>query len=332
MKSFILQIISWLGFISLLIYIPHLVSAYQLLLYIEILIMALLAASFNLLFGYTGLLSFGQAAYFGIGAYVCGLILIQISPSIWLGILGGILFSTLSAIAIGFFCVRLTGIYFSMLTLAFGEMVYAIAFKWYDVTGGDNGLVGVPKPTMNFFGLTSLDLTSPVHYYYFVLTFFVISIFILQRIISSPLGYVLRGIRENLERVGFSGLEVKKFQLIAFSIAGFFAGLAGTLYAPFASTVSPQVVGWTKSAEPVLMTLLGGSEVFFGPILGSWLFLVLKDYIISHTEFWEIYFGVVLVFLVIFLPGGVLGFFGNILEYLLRNLRSVEEHVHHSGN
>jgi branched-chain amino acid transport system permease protein len=277
--------------------------------------MALLAASFNLLFGYTGLLSFGQAAYFGIGAYVCGLILMNVSSSIWLGILGGIVLSTFSAAAIGFFCVRLTGIYFSMLTLAFGQMVYAIAFKWYDVTGGDNGLVGVPKPMASFLGLISFDLSSPLHYYYFVLAFFLTSIFLLWKIIRSPLGYVLMGIRENLERVGFSGLEVKNFQLIAFSIAGFFAGLAGTLYAPFASTVSPEIVGWTKSAEPVLMTLLGGNEVFLGPILGSWLFLLLKDYIISHTEFWEIYFGVALVFLVIFLPGGVMGFVGNVMKY-----------------
>lgn len=270
--------------------------------------MALLAASFNLLFGYTGLLSFGQAAYFGIGAYVCGLMLMKISSSFWLAILAGVVFATLSAITIGFFCVRLTGIYFSMLTLAFGQMVYAIVFKWYDVTGGDNGLVGVPKPTISFFGLASLDLAPPLHYYYLVLVFFIVSIFLLWKLVHSPLGYVLQGIRENLERVSFSGLEVKKFQLISFSIAGCFAGLAGALYAPFASTVSPDVVGWTKSAEPVLMTLLGGSEVFLGPILGSGLFLLLKDYIISHTDFWEIYFGIVLVFLVIFLPGGVMGF------------------------
>lgn len=324
MKPFLLQIAGWLALVGLLAYLPNLISAYQLLLYIEILIMALLATSFNLLFGYTGLLSFGQAAYFGIGAYACGLILMKVSPSLWLGILGGVIFATLSAATIGFFCVRLTGIYFSMLTLAFGEMVYAIAFKWYDVTGGDNGLVGVPKPAVSFFGLAAFDLAPPVHYYYFVLAFFIISIFFLRRVVNSPLGYVLRGIRENIERVGFSGLEVKKFQLIAFSIAGLFAGLAGALYAPFASTVSPQVVGWTKSAEPVLMTLLGGTEVFLGPILGSWLFLLLKDYIISHTEFWEIYFGVVLVFLVIFLPGGVLGFLGNLMAYLLRSGRTGE--------
>jgi len=324
LKPFLLQIAGWLALVGLLAYLPNLISAYQLLLYIEILIMALLATSFNLLFGYTGLLSFGQAAYFGIGAYACGLILMKVSPSLWLGILGGVIFATLSAATIGFFCVRLTGIYFSMLTLAFGEMVYAIAFKWYDVTGGDNGLVGVPKPAVSFFGLAAFDLAPPVHYYYFVLAFFIISIFFLRRVVNSPLGYVLRGIRENIERVGFSGLEVKKFQLIAFSIAGLFAGLAGALYAPFASTVSPQVVGWTKSAEPVLMTLLGGTEVFLGPILGSWLFLLLKDYIISHTEFWEIYFGVVLVFLVIFLPGGVLGFLGNLMAYLLRSGRTGE--------
>lgn len=318
MKSSSFPLIGWLIFIGVWIYLPYWVSPFKLLLYIEILIMALLATSFNLLFGYTGLLSFGQAAYFGIGAYVCGLMLMKISSSFWLAILVGVIFATLSAFAIGFFCVRLTGIYFSMLTLAFGQMVYAIAFKWYDVTGGDNGLVGVPKPTISFFGLISLDLASPLYYYYFVLVFFILSTFLLWKIVHSPLGYILQGIRENLERVNFSGLEVKKFQLIAFSIAGCFAGLAGALYAPFASTVSPDVVGWTKSAEPVLMTLLGGSEVFLGPILGSWLFLLLKDYIISHTDFWEIYFGITLVFLVIFLPGGVMGFLGNLWSRVAR--------------
>lgn len=287
--------------------IPLYLSDFLVVFVTEMLIMALFALSFNLLFGYTGLLSFGHAAYFSVGAYTTGLFLLNVSPSLPLAFLLAIIIATLSAWIIGFFCVRLDEIYFAMLTLAFGMMVHTILWKWDSVTGGADGLVGIPRPTLNFFGL-KVGLSSITNYYYFTLIIVGVCILILWVIINSPFGLIIKSIRENHERVEFVGISMRRYRLFSFVISGLFCGVAGALFAPFEMSIAPNIAFWTKSAEPVFMSLLGGMRIFLGPAVGAAIFMYLKEIISGYTELWMIYLGAVLISFVIFLPGGIVGF------------------------
>jgi branched-chain amino acid transport system permease protein len=269
--------------------------------------LSLFALGFNLLFGYTGLLSFGHAAFYATGAYATGLILKNVTASLIPGVVGGTLAATLLALVIGFFCVRHTDIYFSMLTLAFGMMVYSIAWKWRDVTGGDDGLVGIPRAPLQVPGVFNLNMRAMPNYYYFVLVISILAILLLYTIIKSPFGLVLQGIRENPGRVEFAGIPIKKYRLIAFVISGFFAGLAGALLAPLENMVAPAAADWTKSSEPILASLLGGIYTFTGPIVGSALFILLKESIVRVTEYWLMVYGIILLVILLGLRGGIVG-------------------------
>lgn len=302
-----------------LIILPRITSRFSTYLVIQILLLSLLAMGFNLLFGYTGLLSFGHAAFYAVGAYTAGLVLKEVTPSLLLAVLLGTVTSALSSLVIGFFCVRHLKIYFSMLTLAFGMMVYSLIWKWRDLTGGDDGLIGIPRGTLSIPGLFELNLRSMESYYYFVLVVCLLSTFFLYRLVHSPFGLILQGIRENAERVAFSGVPVRHYRLLAFTISGTLAGLAGTLLPPLENTLAPAVAHWTKSAEPVLVSLLGGAQSFTGPIIGSILFLLIKESIVRYTEYWLIWFGVILLILVLGFRGGVVGFLHeNVLTRLRR--------------
>jgi len=297
-----------IGILAILSIFPLFLPEYYIAIGIEIFIMALFALSFNLLFGYTGLLSFGHAAFFGTGAYACALTLKHVSSSVFLGLLGGIILSAIFALIIGFFCVRFTRMYFVMLTVAFGELVYNIGHKWVSLTGGDDGLVGIPISPLRILFLPPFNLLKISNYYYFTFVCVGVSIFIIWRIVNSHFGYVLRAIHENSERVKFVGLEVRRHQLLSFTISGLFAGLAGALLTVFEGMVSPASLYFTVSAEPILMSILGGTRFFFGPIVGAALFIIIKDGIQTLTEFWMVWMGAILVMIVIFLPGGVVGF------------------------
>jgi branched-chain amino acid transport system permease protein len=283
--------------------LPFYLSDFLVVFVTEMLIMALFAISFNLLFGYTGLLSFGHAAYFSVGAYTTGLILIRVTPSLPLAFLLAIVLATLSAWLIGFFCVRLDEIYFAMLTLAFGMMIHTILWKWDSLTGGADGLVGIPR-----LHLWSFDLSNISTYYYFTLIIVGICVFILWVIVNSPFGLILKSIRENHERVEFVGISMRRYRLVSFVISGLFCGVAGALFAPFEMSIAPDIAFWTKSAEPVFMSLLGGMRIFLGPAVGAAIFMYLKEIISGYTELWMIYLGAVLIGFVIFLPGGIVGF------------------------
>lgn len=287
--------------------VPLFLSDFLVVFVTEMLIMSLFAVSFNLLFGYTGLLSFGHAAYFSIGAYTAGLFLLRVSPSFPLAFLVAIAFSVIAAFIIGFFCVRLDEIYFAMLTLAFGMMIHAILWKWDSLTGGADGLVGIPRPRLNLL-ITGIELSSISNYFYFTLLIVGISAFILWIIIHSPFGLVLKSIRENHERVEFVGISMRRYRLSAFVISGLFCGIAGALFAPFEMAIAPSIAFWTKSAEPVFMCLLGGTKIFFGPAVGAAILMFLREIISGYTELWMIYLGAILIAFVIFLPGGILGF------------------------
>jgi len=288
--------------------LPWVAGRYPVYLAMQILILALFSLGFNLLFGYTGLLSFGQAGFFAVGAYACAKILLAV-PNLMLGLAGGVVVAGVAAFLLGILSVRHTRIYFSMLTLAFGMMIYSVAWKWRDFTGGDDGLVGIPRAPLEIPGLFSISMAAMDRYYYVVLVLSLLAIFAMYRLVRSPLGLTLQAIRDSETRAEFSGVPVRKYRLAAFTIAGMYAGLAGALLPPLENTVTPPIAHWSTSAEPVLATLLGGVHTFGGPILGAFLFLVIKDIIVRFTEYWLIWFGVIVVALVMGFPGGVMSIF-----------------------
>jgi len=290
------------------LFLPTFAGKYLLYMTIHILILSVFALGFNLLLGYTGLLSFGQAGFFAMGAYVSAKILL-IFPSLLAGVIAGLLAGGIAALILGYLCVRHTRIYFSMLTLCFGMMIYSIAWKWRDFTGGDDGLVGIPRAPFQIPGVFSINMESMGNYYYFVLIISLIAIYVLYRIVNSPFGLTLKGIRDSENRVSFAGISIRNYKLLSFTLAGLYAGLAGSLVPPLENTVTPPLAHWTHSAEPVMVTLLGGIHTFSGPIVGSILFYLIKDIIVRYTEYWLIWFGSIVVFLVLVFRGGIVIFF-----------------------
>ena len=292
--------------------LPWIAGRYPIYLAMQILILAVFSLGFNLLFGYTGLLSFGQAGFFAVGAYGCAKILLVV-PNLFLGIAGGVAAAGVAALLLGILSVRHTRIYFSMLTLAFGMMIFPIAWKWRDFTGGDDGLVGIPRAPLEIPGLVSLGVATMERYYYVVLVLSLLAIFAMYRLVRSPLGLTLQAIRDSETRAEFVGVPVRKYRLVAFTIAGLYAGLAGALLPPLENTVTPPIAHWSTSAEPVMATLLGGVHAFAGPIVGAFLFFIIKDIIVRFTEYWLLVFGLVLLGTVLVFRGGLLGAAGELI-------------------
>jgi branched-chain amino acid transport system permease protein len=289
----------WLGFIFLIaLILPLIVGEFWIHVAVEILVLGLFAVSFNMIFGYMGQLSFGHAAYFGLGAYATGLLLVKASVPLPICLAASMITAGLGALIFGFFCVRLTGIYFAILTLAFGQLMYYIIFQWYSFTGGDNGLQGINPPAF-LFGANA--------YYYFAL-FIVTSALIVMWVISqSPFGYTMRAIRDNSDRTRFIGINVRKYMLINFIVAAMFAGLAGGLWGPFNRSVAPDLCNWHQSGIPVFMTVIGGPTGYLGPMIGSVIYTFLMAFVTGFTEYWPLIIGLVIMFVVLFVPGGVLG-------------------------
>jgi branched-chain amino acid transport system permease protein len=294
--------------ILFLLFLPTFAGKYIIYMVIQILTLSVFALGFNLLLGYTGLLSFGQAGFFAMGAYASAKILL-VYPSLLAGVAAGMVAGGITALILGYLCVRHTRIYFSMLTLCFGMMIYSIAWKWREVTGGDDGLVGIPRAPFQIPGVFSINMESMGNYYYFVLIISLIAIYGLYLIVNSPFGLTLKGIRDSENRVSFAGISIRNYRLFSFTLAGLYAGLAGSLVPPLENTVTPPLAHWTHSAEPVMVTLLGGIHTFSGPIVGSVLFYLIKDIIVRFTQYWLIWFGSIVVILVLVFRGGVVIFF-----------------------
>jgi branched-chain amino acid transport system permease protein len=288
---------------------PWFGSRYDIFLGTQIAIDALFAVSLNLLLGTTGLVSFGHAAYFGVGSYVCGILMKTYSVPFALAFPAAGLGAALFALVAGYFCVRSTKIYFAMLTLAFSQIVWAVAFTWNAVTGGDEGLSDVPYPNLDWMG--SLpgfgNFRVPELFYFLTVILVAIALAVLQRIIRSPFGRMLTTIRDNPERAAFIGLNVRAYQLAAFVIAGGFAGLAGALYGIFNRGVFADFVFWPKSAEVMIMTILGGINHFWGPPVGAFALVWLNQEITSYTQYWPLTLGIILIVLLYALPGGIVG-------------------------
>ena len=292
--------------VLLLILCPFFLPIYWTLILTEILIMALFAMSFNLLLGYTGLLSFGQAGMFGTGAYAAALAILKGGLSLWVALAAGVLTATVVAAVIGYLCVRRDEIYFAMITLGFGMMLYTVAHNWIELTGGSDGLPLAAVPPLTFFSL-EISLFDPRWMYLFVLAVTLLGTLVLWRVVRSPFGLLLTAIRENRDRLAFVGASVQKIRLAAFVIAGALSGLAGALFCLFNNMATPDFMHWGFSAKPVLMTILGGSGVFLGPAFGAAVFFGLEQVTIQVTENWMIILGAILIPVVIFFPRGILG-------------------------
>jgi branched-chain amino acid transport system permease protein len=289
--------------------IPWLGSRYDTFLATQIAISALFAVSLNLLLGTTGLVSFGHVAYFGIGSYVCGILMKTYAMPFSIALPAAAIGSAFGALIFGFFCVRLTKIYFAMLTLAFSQIIWAICFKWNDVTGGDQGLPDVPYPNLDWMSQVPLlsDLRIADQFFVLTLIIVIVSLAAIQRIIASPFGLMLTTIRENPERAASIGLNVRGYELAAFVVAGGFAGIAGALFGIFNRGVFADYVYWPKSAEVMIMTILGGIDHFWGPVVGAATLVLLNQEITSYTEYWPFVLGSILLVLLFVFPGGIAG-------------------------
>jgi branched-chain amino acid transport system permease protein len=273
----------------------------------QVLIYGLFALGYNLLYGYTGLLSFGHAAYWGLGAYGTGIALARLQVgSLWGALGAGLLLAGVGGIVVGFFCLRRRGIYFAMLSLAFAQLLYFIAFHLADITGGDDGLRGVGVPPLRLPGIT-LALDSSLAFYYFAFAVVTLAMLALKRILDSPFGAVLQAIRENSDRAVACGYDIRRIKLLSFVFSALFCGLAGALDALRLGVVPVESLYWTTSGQVVIMTLLGGAGTFFGPFVGATTFLVLEDRLSVVTESWPLFIGLIFMAFVLFLPKGIWG-------------------------
>jgi branched-chain amino acid transport system permease protein len=289
--------------------VPWLGSRFYTFLATDIAILALFAASLNLLLGYTGLVSFGHAAYFGIGAYTCAILMKTYGVAFALGLGAAVVNAGAWALLFGAFCVRSTRIYFSMLTLAFAQIVWAVCFKWNSVTGGEQGLSNVPYPNLEWMALVPAlgDLRTGDKYYLIVLALTAVAFALLKRIVASPFGHILTAIRENPERAEFVGVNVRRYQLASFVLAGAFAGFAGALFGIFNRGVFPDFAHWSKSAEVLIMAILGGFGSFWGPAVGAAALVLLNQQITAYTQYWPFILGAILIVLLFAFPGGIFG-------------------------
>lgn len=290
------------GATLLLLVLPYLLEAYYVGLVAKILILALFAMSLDLLIGYTGMPSLGHAAYFGVAAYATGLLALRLHWNVWLALPAGVLIAALTAALFGLLALRTRGSYFLMITLALSQVLWGIAFGWRSLTGGDDGLPSVPRPVLG-----SWSLSGETPFYYFVLLVVGIATLLLIRIVSSPFGHALRGIRESDSRMLALGYDVWRYRFIAFVLAGTFAGVAGCLYAYLNGYVSPNYAHVIMSAEVLLMVFLGGAGTLFGPAFGAALIVWLENMISGYTERWLMLLGVIYVLVGMFAPSGLTG-------------------------
>lgn len=302
-------IINW-GALALLvvlvILLPMVDSGFWSVFVSEVMILMVLASSLNLLVR-SGMLSLAHGAFFGAGAYMASLTLIHYTNSLIASIFAAVMLSSILAMIIGFLSLRHVELYFKLFTLAFAEFFFTIVYKWKKVTGGDDGLMNIPLPSLNFFGLTE-DFFTPdteAKFLYLILIISLACLIFLRKVRNSPFGQILNALRENPERVSFLGININNYKLAVFVIAGAVAGLAGAVFAPLQMVISPMAAHWTKSVDPLFMNIIGGVDPFVGPSVGAIIFTFLKDWLSSLMDYWRIVFGFLLVFVALAFPRGV---------------------------
>ena len=289
-----------LGFIILLALAPFYLSRFYVYFVALILVTGLLATSLNMVLGFGGMYQFHHAVFYGVGAYAVALMLTKTSLPPFLGFIIGPVAASLLAFVMGLICVRLSKLYFGMLQISLGSLVWALVFRWYSFTGGDDGIHGIPLPAA---------ISSITSAYYFTLIITAISLVIMYLIINSPFGRIFQAIRDNPERSESIGVNVRVHQLVGELIAGFFGGVAGTLFVAVEGSVFPDLLFWHLSLEILIMCLLGGWFTFFGPMLGAVIVVTLRTVVGVYTEYWTLVLAIMLMLLIYFLPEGVLGYF-----------------------
>jgi branched-chain amino acid transport system permease protein len=291
--------------LAALIVVPPALPVFLVTTLTEVLILGLFAMSLDLLVGYTGLDSFGHAAVYGLGAYTTALVLLHTGVPLPLALLAGAVGTAVVALPIAWLCTRTTGVAFAMLTLAFAQLLYAIAYKWQSVTGGSDGLAGVPR-TPGPFGMAWF--TSRLGFYYMVAACAVGAYLLCRAFVRSPLGTALLAIRENERKAGALGYNPRAYKIVVFVVAAFFGGLAGSLYAPFAGFASPDLFFWILSGQVLVMVIIGGAGTLAGPIVGAAFFYLLEHYLSAVTNSWALVLGVIFIVFVLFVPEGIWGF------------------------
>ncbi|MEW6264137.1 MAG: branched-chain amino acid ABC transporter permease [Thermodesulfobacteriota bacterium] len=279
----------------------------------EIMLFSLAAAAFDLCLGYAGVMMFCQASFFGLGVYAAALTLLHLAPSLVASLFMGALAAAVLAFLVGYLATARSGSYSVLLTLAFAEMIYFIAYQWSSLTGGDNGLTGIKRPNLDFFGLWSIDLQSSQAYYYFVYFFFLVSIYIIRRITFSPFGKVLLAIRENEQRAQAIGYNTRLYKMAVFIIGGLFMGLAGALYSTYICFAHIHNVHFETSGNIVMMVLTGGMGTLFGPMLGAFIIVLASDVASALWDRWMLIMGMLFIFFVLFARGGIWGLGGKLL-------------------
>jgi branched-chain amino acid transport system permease protein len=285
--------------LAVLVVLPIFISKGSVSLVIEMMIMAVAACGLNIIMGYTGMVSFGPAGLYAVGAYTTALLLVRADLPFGLAFVAGPVGAAVVGVVMGWFCVRRTFVYFALLTLAFSQIIYAILFQWYGFTGGDNGIVGIRIPAF---------LEPLRHYYYFTLIIMVLCLAAMWIICHSAFGRTLQTIRENADRAEFIGINVRRYQLAAFVLSSFFLGAAGSLYCGFNHNVFPNYAHWVKGGDMLVVCLMGGMYNFFGPVLGAVVYILIDKVISAYTEYWPLVLGVIVVLMVMFLRNGIAGF------------------------
>jgi branched-chain amino acid transport system permease protein len=293
------------GFVLLLLILPFLIPRFYVYLLALIFVTSLLAMSLNMVVGHGGLFQFHHGVFYGVGAYTVALMLKKSSLPMWAGFIAGPIVAAIIGLIIGWLCVRLTRLYFGMLQISLGSLIWVIVFRWYSFTGGDDGLPGIPMP----------QILAPLnHSYYFILTILIICLIIMYLILKSPFGSTLQAIRDNPQRCEAVGINVRRHQLIAIVIATFFAGVAGVLFVVLERSVSAELLFWVLSLEIFIMCLLGGWFTFAGPVLGAAIMVALRTFVGIFTEYWTLILGIMLILIIFFLPEGVMGFFQKLFK------------------
>ena len=267
-----------------------------------IMLLGLLATSLNFALGYGGIYQFHHCVFYGVGAYGAAIMLSKTGISPWIGLLVGPLMAAIVSLIMGLICIRLSKLYFGMLQISLGSLVWAIIYRWRGFTGGEDGMHGIPLPDI---------IASGTGAYYFTFIVCTVSFFVIYVMLKSPFGSALQGIRDNPVRSEMIGVNVKRHQLAALVICGFFAGVAGVLFVVVDNSVFPNMMFWSLSMEVCIMCLLGGWLTFMGPVVGAGLIVVIRTVASGYTEYWSLILGIILMLIIFFLPDGVLGYFVN---------------------
>ena len=293
------------GFVFILLIAPFFLPKFYVYLLALIYVTALLAMSLNIVVGHGGLFQFHHGVFYGVGAYTIALMLKKTSLPMWTGFIAGPIVAAIIGLIIGWLCVRLSRLYFGMLQISLGSLIWVIVFRWYSFTGGDDGIPGIRMP----------PILSPLkNSYYFILIILVICLILMYMILKSPFGSTLQAIRDNPQRCEAIGINVRRHQLIAIVIATFFAGIAGVLFVALERSVFTDLLFWTLSLEIFIMCLLGGWFTFAGPILGAAIMVALRTFVGIFTEYWTLILGIMLILIIFFLPEGVMGFFQKLFK------------------